>query len=103
MSLEGIGAGEYGRNIVLTCRDEDGNDIDVSSYTAITVKFKSSKAKLSKTATFQSDGIDGKIMFSFGEGEMDIDGDWKGQIYLGKTGELTKSEIFKMKVEESVT
>ena len=101
-TLTGIIVGEYGKSITLTLK-KDGTAVDISSYTTNTIEITSSKKKLSKSVSFTTDGTDGKVTFSFDSGELDIDEIWKAQIYLLKTGELSKSNIFSIDVQPSIT
>ena len=103
-TLTGITVGEFGKTVTITLQDAAGTAVNISSYTTRTVELVSpSGKKLSKTAAFQTDGTNGKITFSFASGDVDKDGIWKGQVYLSKTGEQSKSAIFEVDVTASVT
>ena len=103
-TLKGITAGEYGKNIVLTLVDS-GTAVNISSYSTITVEFKHDKGDITRTAAFVTDGTNGQIQFSFGSASdqnLPYEGTWKGQVILYKTGELSRSEVFEIKVEEGL-
>lgn len=104
MSLEGLNVGEYGNLIELTVKDpETGQAADISSYTDLSVKCKSESGKeVTRDATFVTDGTDGKLEFTFEDGDLDEEGEWKLQAVLGATGRLTKGRILEFYVKESL-
>lgn len=100
--LTGIISGEFGKSVKLTLK-KDGVAVDISSYTTITVYIRGETKNLTKVASFVTDGTDGEISFSFDSGELDRSGEWEAQVYLDKTGERSKSDIFQIDVGESIT
>lgn len=104
-SLTGIIEGEFGKTITLTLKNAAGTAQDISSFTTRTVEFRKPRGAgvgLTKTATFTTDGINGKLDVSFASGDVTEEGLWKGQVRLEKTGEETRSEIFEMPVGEQI-
>lgn len=99
--LDGIKVGDFGETITLTLKDTDGTAQDISSFTTRQVHVRSPKGTktVTNTATFTTDGTDGKLDFSFSIGEIDRPGRWEGQVELSKTGGESKSDLFEMNVE----
>lgn len=103
--ITGLVVGQFGTSIPLTVVDDDGNAIDVSSYTGITVKALSPDARtiLSFTGAFVDDGSDGEISFSPSSGNtFDRDGTWEGQVQFTAGGILALTVIFKMEVDKKL-
>lgn len=103
--LKGLVVGEYGKILTLTLKDFDGVAQDVSAYTGITVISRSpdSKKTLSSTGSFATDGSDGIINWSFdSDNYADRPGIWDGQVWLTKTGVLSKSYPVELEVERSL-
>lgn len=100
--LKGCVKGEFGKTIILTCKDLTGTVQNVSAYTGTkTVYFRSAKGNKEVTATlaFVTDGSDGKVSFAFAEGDLSESGDWVGTVELkiGTTA-IARSEQFEMEV-----
>ena len=100
--LTGMRVGEFGKSITITLQNAAGVAVDISSYTTRTVEVRFKNKVISKTATFLTNGTDGKLTFNFAAGDLSEDGDWELQVGLSKTGELTKSDIAIMEVKESI-
>lgn len=103
--LNGVVVGEYGKTITLTMKDSSGNVQDISTYTStknVTAKPPSGYKTVTATASFLTDGSDGKINFSFADGDIDQAGLWECTVTLEKTGARVRSEMFTMEVSEAV-
>ena len=62
---------------------EGGSEADVSAATTKQILFlKPDGSTLTKTATFTSDGTDGKIEYAIITGDLDIGGEWQVQAYV---------------------
>lgn len=98
--IRGVAVGSYGNTLLITLKDLDGNVQDVSSYTGTKTAIAHSPAGRTKTATvsFNSDGSDGVVSWSWASGDIDVPGDWKVQIVLNSTSARVKSFIAKMPV-----
>jgi hypothetical protein len=60
-----IFVGDTGTNIVVTIKDQDNAVIDVSAALTLEIKMRRPDGtKITKTATFTTDGTDGQIQFS---------------------------------------
>lgn len=98
--------GSYGETITLTLQNKQGTAQDVSSYTGdkeISFRAPRNLKVITSTCDFNSDGTDGKIDFVFtNDSCADIDGDWECTAELAKTGVLSRSFPFMMKVFKSV-
>lgn len=99
--LNGIKLGDFGEILVLTMKDKDGTVQDISSFTTrqVIVRTPDKLKTVTRTATFTTDGTDGKLDFSFADGDIDRPGLWEGQVVLSKTGMERRSDIFDMNVE----
>jgi hypothetical protein len=100
--LKGVVVGEFGKQIVLTCKDRSGTAQNVSAYTGTkTVSFRSPKSNKEVTATlsFVTDGSDGKVSFAFASGDLTESGDWYGTVELKiSTTTVARSDQFVMEV-----
>jgi hypothetical protein len=104
-TITGVVVGEYGSPLIEQLVDADGVLTDISSYNGTkTLYFRSpdSLKTVTATATFLSDGTDGKVTWSFANGDIDRPGKWTGQIVLNKTGVVAKSFPITMDVKEAV-
>ena len=82
MSLEGLAKGYYGRPIVVEVQ-EDGSGIDVSEFTTRTVVLRAPSGVIKeKVAAFESDGTDGRLVFTPVAGDFDEVGEWLLQVQL---------------------
>jgi len=103
--LKGCVVGEFNKTIILTCKDLAGTVQNISSYTGTkNVLFRSPKSnkEVSCTASFTSDGSDGRISFAFAAGDLSESGDWVGTVELRiSTTTLTKSDQFIMEVAQA--
>jgi len=91
--------GDIGTIFRLTITDTDGTAIDVSTATTKYIYFqKPSGVRVQKTATFTTDGTDGKIQYTSIAGDIDSVGTWQIQGYvetsLGKF--WTEKDSFKV-------
>lgn len=88
----GITAGDFGWDGKLRIV-QDGVAVDISSYT--TRQFilrKPDGTVATKTASFDTDGINGVLKYLFLAGDIDQDGIWYVQARVAKTGaELTSA------------
>ena len=106
--ITGIIQGEWGTVITLTLKHPTtGAAQDVSSYDGTkTVRVRSPNGSkiVTATATFTSDGTDGKVKFSFAKNNIDRDGTWKGTVELGTAAdsELAKTYLFELQVGGAV-
>jgi hypothetical protein len=98
--LEGLAVGEYGKAITVTLVDSADAAVDVSGYTTLSVVCRLGKRTLTEDASYTTDGTDGKVTFSFEDGDLRIPADWRARVHLAKTGELTKSDVFIIRVED---
>jgi hypothetical protein len=103
--ITGLVKGQYGSSIPLTVVDDEGNVIDLSSYTGITIRTISPDARttLEFTGAFVSDGTDGEISFTpTSSNTFDRDGTWEGQVQFTASGILVLTVIFEMEVEKKI-
>ena len=99
--IRGVAVGSFGQTILITLRDLDGVPQDVQAFTGILTaiaKPPGGKKTVTATVTFNSDGIDGKVSFSWASGDIDESGDWELQITLNSGSARVKSFIGKMPV-----
>lgn len=103
--VTGLVVGQFGSAVPLTVVDDEGNAIDLSSYTGITLKARSPDARttLSFTGTLVGGGTGGQFSFTPGiANTFDRDGTWEGQAQFTATGILALTVIFEMEVEKKI-
>ena len=103
--ITGLVSGQYGTAVPITVVDDEGNVIDVSSYTGITIKAISPDARttLSFTGALVGDGTDGEISFTPTSSDtFDRDGTWNGQVQFSATDILVLTVIFEIEVEKKI-
>lgn len=103
--ITGIVVGQYGNVITLTVVDANGNALDISSYTGMTVYARApfDLKTLSWTASFVTDGSDGKIQFTpLVASIFDRSGSWTGQVKLTKTSIVAWTVPFTIEVQEAL-
>lgn len=95
-----IHVGDVGTIIRLTITEDDGiTPIDVSGANVKTFYFmKPDKTKHSVTAEFESDGADGKLVYTTIEDDIDAVGKWQVQAYV----EIGTSKYYSTKAVFSV-
>lgn len=75
-----IHIGDIGTSFILNILDEDDNIVDISSATAIDVKFRRGDGtKMTKTGALFTDGKDGKIQYITISGDITCSGVWQVQ------------------------
>lgn len=74
---------------------QDGVVQDISSYTTLQFIFKAPSGTITtKTATFDTDGIDGVLKYTVEDGVIGEVGNWRVQARIAKSGvELTSKEL----------
>lgn len=106
--LTGVVMGEWGQVLTLQLKHPTtGGIVDISGYDGTkTVRVRSPNGAnvVAQTATFTTDGTDGKVKFSFIANNIDRSGVWKGTVELAPASdsEVAKSYMFEMDVGEAV-
>ena len=103
--VTGLVVGQYGSAIPLTVVDDEGNAIDISSYTGITIRVLSPDARttLEFTGALVGSGTDGQFSFTPSSvSTFDRDGTWEGQARFTASGILVLTVIFEMEVEKKM-
>lgn len=86
--------------ITLTILDEAGAVRNVSSATTKEIVFeKPDNTTVTKTATFTTNGTDGKIYYTTATNDLDLAGLWQIQARVAGTGYDIKSQLANMIVE----
>lgn len=98
-----IRVGDVGTVFVLTIYDDDGNILDISTATSKVFRFKNSTEVVEKTGSFLTDGKDGKVVYVFQNGDIDISGTWKVQAVVTMPGGYWQSSIETFRVEKNLT
>jgi len=99
--VRGVAVGSYGQTIVITLRDLNGVVQDISAYASTLTaigKPPGGKKIATATVTWNSDGTDGIVSFSWASGDIDESGEWELQITLNSATARVKSFIAKMPV-----
>lgn len=83
MLMQEVQKDDIGTVLEITIKDQDNAVVNLASATTTEVIFKKpGGTKVTKTATFVSDGSDGQIRYAFVDGDLDIKGIWRFQGYI---------------------
>lgn len=98
-----IHVGDIGTKFIITILDE-GEAVDISACTTKEIMFeKPDKTVLTKTASFQTDGTDGKIFWMTTlVTDLDLMGQWKIQGKISIGGGTWKTQIGTFRVYENI-
>lgn len=96
--------GDIGVQIIITVLDQDGDVVNLSSATTKSIVFNlPDETTVTKTASFVSDGSDGKIKYTTESGFVSQLGIWAAQAFvIIGTAEYTSTE-FKFKVTRKIS
>ena len=100
-NLGSIPLGTVGAYIELTIKDQDGTVVDVSGAASKTIRLQDPDGNRSdKTASFTTDGTDGKIRYATQSGVLDTSGAWEvmGLVVIGSDSYPT--DVLKLTVAE---
>ena len=99
MAWEYITSGDYGFVGKLTIV-QDNVAQDISSYTTRQYILTSPHGIASTvTAAFDTDGTDGVLSYTFQDGDIDDDGDWRVRARISKSGVQLTSEEYTFEVQ----
>lgn len=74
---------DIGTTFTITIVDDDSVAVDISGATTVSMIFlKPDQTTITKTATFVTDGSDGKIQYETVDGDLDQSGLWHIQGYV---------------------
>lgn len=95
--------GSYGiPRVIVTIYDADGNIVDISGVLTKTIILRNPiNVVLTKTATFLTDGTDGKIYYNFESGEL-VKGRWSIQAQYTTINGLIKTTVATFAVDKSI-
>jgi len=99
MALEEVHIGDIGTALRLVV-EEDGAVVDVSTASAkLIILKKPHGTRVEKTASFTTDGTDGKIQYATISGDIDEAGTWQyqGKVTIGSNvwyTEIAEFEVF---------
>lgn len=84
MAVVEVHKGDIGTTFMVTIKDENDTVKDISAYTTRQLLFRKPDGStvLTKTASFYTDGTDGKIYYTTVSGDLDTVGIWRLQAYL---------------------
>jgi len=99
-----IHVGDVGTVFELTITEQDGTVVDVSSVATKTIYFKKpNSAKIAATASFTTNGTDGKIKYASQTNDIDMAGLWKIQGYVEfASGDKFYSEVVSFTVRANI-
>lgn len=105
--LKGVMQGAFGLTITITLTDYDGIVQDISAFDGtktVYARHKDTGTEVSATASFTSDGTDGKLSFSWDDGDIAYSGEWIYQAVLLDSGSSMKGKTVPavMDVEEAI-
>ena len=99
--IRGVAVGSYGQTLLITLKDLDGNVQNVSAFTgtksAIGVSPNKRKT-VTATISFNSDGTDGLVSWTWASGNIDSPGDWEVQLVLNSGASRIKTYLARMPV-----
>lgn len=90
-------AGTVGLMVIYEVQDSTGAARDISSFTTTELIFKQPDgAVVTKAATFQTDGTDGKLTYETVAGDLALAGSWRVQAHLANVSydEFTEVSLF---------
>jgi hypothetical protein len=94
---------DEGVQFIITVYDQDSEIVDLSSATSLLMNFKNpSKETFSETATLYTDGTDGKMTYTFLEGDIDEIGMWSYQGVVEFSDGLYHTNIEKFRVYPNI-
>jgi len=106
MAKNEIHFGDIGTKFLITIKDADSTvDISGTGATAANKRIifkKPSGTTVDQAASFNSDGIDGKLYYTTVSGDLDEDGIWKMQAKVIITGQTFHSDIHTFKVHRNL-
>lgn len=78
-----VHVGDLGTQFITTIYNQDGDVQDISAATDMSISFYS-PSRITKTfpASFYTNGVDGKIVYTLSQGDIDESGGWKFQITI---------------------
>ena len=87
----------------LTVKDETDAVVDLSAAPTIHFIFrKPSGVKLTRTPSFETDGADGVLTYTFALDELDEEGLWKVQVYVELPFGVRRSTIYQFDVLQNL-
>ena len=104
--IRGVSVGSFGQTLLITLKDQEGIAQDVSAFsgTKSAVALTPDKRDtISATVTFNSDGSDGIVKWTWSDGQIDRPGDWEVQVILNSGSARIKTFIAKMPVIPALT
>jgi len=97
-----IHMGDVGTVVELTVKD-NGTVVDISTATALTIKFKKpSGTTVTQTAVFSTDGTDGKLKYTFQSGDLDETGTWEFQGNITSPSGSWNTEVSSFSVAKNI-
>ncbi len=97
-----IHVGDVGTLIQVTVLRSSGSPFDVSAMDIRQFIFKSPTSHFHRTAAMTSDGSDGKLEYLLQAGDIDINGKWKLEVFLGGTSGSWTCDVINMPVSKNV-
>ena len=99
MAANEIRVGDIGTVFYGTILDQDSTVLDISTATTKQlIMLLPDGTKLEKTATFYTDGSDGKLQYTIASGDLSIPGVYRLQWYIVMPSGSWKTDIKTMKV-----
>ena len=106
MAKNEIHLSDIGTKFLITIKDADAVvDISGTGATAANKRIifkKPSGTTVDQAASFDSDGVDGKLYYTTVSGDLDEDGIWKIQAKVIITGQTFHSDIHTFKVHRNL-
>lgn len=100
-----IHVADTGTSFVMTLTNQDSEPIDLTTPDIVNVQFvfrKPDQSTITKTASFVTDGTDGKAKYITLSTDLDMPGTWHLQAFVNTTTGFWHSDITKFKVDANL-
>jgi BppU N-terminal domain len=95
-------AGEIPAPIVVTFKDSAGQPLQLTGYTALWVFQHEEDTPVERTASLYTDGTDGKIVYTWQDGDMALSGNYQAEAWVGNNANRFASVTYVYTVEDAV-
>ncbi len=103
MSNADIRVGDIGTIFRLTIVDKVDDPVNISAATLMEVRFgKPGGVSVDLPAAFETDGVDGVIVYTAVSGDLDLSGRWRIQAHIVSPAGEWRSEIETFQVAENL-
>lgn len=94
--------GEIPAPVVVTFKDSAGAVLNISGYTPKWTIKREFDASVTKSASLVTDGTDGKVIYTWVDGDMSLPGEWIAEAWVGNGSNRFATVTFAYRVDEAV-